>query len=222
MAPEGRPSFTPGLLTESGAHASLHPRALRPPRALRRNADALLRGRLQASRHLQSGRGSGPVRRAYPRRRQGRPNHLCPRLHRRGLQQRRQLRAADRHHRAGAGRCAERRVRGGAIMRRHHRRAPGQVRLAGNPVQHVPRHGRLFVPCPSAGFGARGAHDHERQALHGRRAVRSRHRRRSGGRRRGTPCGGKSHPAQHQAAQFAQRDFPHAPPGQCDRLLGIE
>jgi hypothetical protein len=59
------------------------------------------------------------------------------------LQQRGQLRIADRHCRAGTGRRTGRRLRIGALVQRHCGREEREVRLAGNFVQSLSGNGRL-------------------------------------------------------------------------------
>ena len=76
------------------------------------------------ARRVQSGRRPEPVQAADRRPRPRRPAALRARLHRRPLPQLRRPRAADHHDFAGAGRMPGRRLRGGAVLRRHRRRAP--------------------------------------------------------------------------------------------------
>ena len=69
----------------------------------------------------------------------------------------------------GPGRCAGRRLRMRPRRRSHHRREERQVRLAGMPVQPLPRHGRAQLPHPQDRRVDGGEDGLQRQDLHRRR-----------------------------------------------------
>ena len=69
-------------------------------------------------------------------------------LHRRAVPQLHRARSADHHHLAGPGRVPGRRVRSGTVERHRDCGEACPLRLPRDPVQPVPRHGRLLLPRP--------------------------------------------------------------------------
>ncbi len=190
MRPNGRPSFTPTMLTDFVNWQRLIGANFGPERVPLR---FLVLGS-RVARRVVLRRRSRAVSEPDP----------CPRLLRTGaiwLQMRGNppsqhavARPADDHHRAGRRRGAGRRFRGAAVVRLHHRRTRGDLRPARSAVRAVPGHGRAFDPHPQARQRDGRPADRVEPDLYRRTDVRTGHRPPAGrtGRRRSRPAANSS------------------------------
>src|SRR6266852_5331355 len=105
--------------------------------------------------------------------------------------------------------------RGGAVEQRDRRRAQRALRLAGDPLQPVPGHGRLYFPVAPRRAGPGRAHDPQRRDLHRRAPLPAWRGRRARRRWRGYRCGLRLYrppwPPASRAYRLAQGPLGHQP-----------